>query len=404
MMSMKHFVVFLLLVSSVAFAESYDRVAMTDIKIDKTPYPGDQFNVSFRIKNIYDWELSDVNVRATGGYPLLRVSPKDIAHIGRILPHQSSDVLSAVLSVEPDAISGDYRFFVEASFITFAYNTNVQTHTTSMPVTVKVLGTPKLVADITASTPEEIAKGDFANISLELWNNGSGKAKDVWLYLADTADIDIDFPFERLYLGEIEARKSKGAKASFKLQDTAASLVHGIPARLSYSDEYGQEYGQDFALSVESSKEADFEAASAAGELRPDTRDDPVNVIVKNTGSRKAESIRLSMVSRYPFFATGKTFYVEKLDVGESTQVSFHVNVDENAAAQDYPADIEIEWKEGKTEKASLGRFAIKVGKNLGAQDGFYDRLVVQKDARLWLGLLGVLLFLALLFRVGRTK
>ncbi len=401
---MKHFVVFLLLVSSIAFAESYDRVAITDLKIDKTPYPGDTFNVSFRIKNTYDWELSDVNIRVAGGYPFLRVSPKDIAHFDHISPHQSSDVLSTVLSVEPDAISGDYKFFVEASFITFAYNTNVQTHTTSMPVTVKVLGTPGLVADITASTPEEIAKGDFANVSLEFWNNGSGKAKDVWLYLADTADIDIDFPFERLYLGEIDARKSKGVKASFKLQDTAASLVHGIPARLSYSDEYGREYGQDFTLAVESSKEADFEVTSATGELRPDTKDDPVNVIVKNTGSRKAESIRLSIVSRYPFFATGKTFYVEKLDVGESTVVGFHVNVDENAAAQDYPADIGIEWKEGKTEKASLDRFAIKVGKNPSAQDGFYDRLVVKKEQRLWLGLLGLMLFFALLFKISRTR
>lgn len=404
MIIMKRFFLFILLVSSFAFAETNDRVVLTDLSIGKSVYPGDSFNVSFRIKNLYDWELSDVNVRATGGYPLLRVSPKDIAHIGGILPHQSSDVLSTVLSVEPDAISGDYTFFIEASFITFAYNTNVQTHTTSIPVTVKVLGTPSLVADVASSVPAEIGRGDFANLSVTVWNNGSGKAKEVWLSLSDTADIDIDFPFERLYLGEIGARSSRPVMVSVKIQDTAAPIVHEIPVKMTYSDENGQSYEQDASLAVESRKEADFALESAVGELRPDTKDNLVGVKVTNTGTKKAEEIRLSLVSRYPFFATGKTFYVDNLDINGSAVVSFHVNVDENAAAQEYPVDVEIEWKEGKTEKASLERFAVNVGNTLSAQESFVDRLLVQKDPALWIGLLGILLFLGLLFRVGRTK
>jgi len=401
---MKHLLAFLVLFSALAFAESADRVVISDLRLDKTPHPGDSFNASFRIKNIYDWELTDVNVRATGGYPLLRVSPKDVSYIRKILPHQASDMLSTVLKVEPDAVSGDYTFFIEASFITFAYNTNVQTHTTRIPITVNVLGAPSLAADVTGSTPEEISKGDFANISVEIWNNGSGKAKDIWLSLADTADIDIELPFERLYLGEIDARNSRSVRISLKVQDTAAPIVHELPAKITYADEYGNGYEHSLSLAIESSKEADFALESATGELRPGAKDALVNVKVKNTGSRKAENVRLSLVSRYPFFATGKTFYVKQLDIGETAVIGFHVNVDENAAAQDYPVDVEIEWKESKTEKASLERFAIKVGKSLGAQDSFIDRLVIQKDVRLWLGLLGIVLFLALLFRVGRTR
>ncbi len=258
---------------------------------------------------------------------------------------------------------------------------------------------------MTSSIPEEISNGDAANISIRIWNNGSGKAKDVWLDLKDTEDVDIAFQLERNYLGDIESGKSTILWVPLKLEDTAPSGLHDITAELSYSDEYGNEHRQETDLIIESKKEADFSIEAIVAErLSPDSKDNIVRINVKNTGEKKAEDIRLSLVSRYPFFATGKTFYIEELDKGGSAVVGFHVNVDENAAAQKYPVDVQIEWKEGETKKSSLERFAIEVTERSGVSAGLYDRFVVKKDPRLFLSLLGLLLFFGILLRVRRTR
>jgi hypothetical protein len=105
------------------------------------------------------------------------------------------------------------------------------------------------------------------------------------------------------------------------------------------------------SIGVTLHSEADFEIKPVQNLVKAGESEQMVSFTVKNTGTKAAEDIRLTLRANYPFTPVGNEYYIERLAPGEATVAEFHVDVDSDAAKQRYPIDVVIKWKEEEDDE-----------------------------------------------------
>lgn len=393
------------LLAGPVFAQTANKVVLRDFRISGDVAPGGEFRVYFKLRDLYNWELKDVNVQLEGGYPFLKASPVSVGYASIIRTYRDSNEFFYDLKVDDSANTGDYSFNILVHFSAFAYQSEYQTFTNTIPVKLRVSAAPQVGAGIVGSDPAEISEGQSTVLSVKVWNQGLDRAKNVWLDASDTKELDVAFAYGRSYVGDLESKGTKTVEISVRAEDGIAPATYRLPIRIEYESNNGSRYAYSSELPVEVQKAADFEISGVKqDELSANQKDGLVEINLKNTGTKTAKDIRLTLLAKYPFTPTGKTYYVSEIAPGGQQQASFHVDVDEQASVQKYPADLQVEWREDETEKSSTERFSLSTSPRKEASEDFWEKLWVRKDAKLLVGLAGLFLFFALLSSFKKTR
>lgn len=393
------------LLAGLVSAQVANKVVLKDFRVEGDAEPGGELTVFFKLRNIYAWELKDVNVQLDGSYPFLAASPVSVGYESKVLPYTDSKAFSYSLNIDKAARAGDYSFNILVSFSAFTYNTESQPFSNVIPVTLKVFAPPDVGAGLSGSDPAELSEGQSVVLNVKVWNQGSGGAKNVWLAASGTDELDVAFASRRIYLGDIESKGARNVGIAVSVGDGVPPALYSLPFTLEYEGDNGSSYAKSGGLGVEVKKTANFEITGVRqGELIAGQKDRLVELTVRNKGTKAASDLRLTLLAKYPFTPTGKTYYLDGLAPGESKVASFHVDIDEQAAVQNYPADLQVEWKENEKEKSSLERFSLKTSPKRDVQQGFWEKLVVQQDARLLAGIGGLLLFFVILFFFKKVR
>lgn len=120
---------------------------------------------------------------------------------------------------------------------------------------------------------------------------------------------------------------------------------------------------ETMTATVKVDKGVDIEIVNATfpEPIVPDMKNGEVIVYVTNVGINPAEQAQLNLAAEYPFTPSGKSYFIDEIKPGETKAAIFHVDVDSSAAAQTFPLDMTVGWKEGNNRYSDTRTFGIPV-------------------------------------------
>lgn len=331
--------------------------------------PGKSFNLTFTVRNAYKFEIENIYVQLQGGYPFLQISPTEAFHLDRLSPGESISISKFQLTVDSNAIAGDYTLNVILTYTAFEpgktpYVSKISTER----ITITVSGKPEILLSVTASQPEKIRPGCVAKIALKASNFGTDIAKDIWIYPLDSYPFEVLWASQAIYVGDLSPKSAVVETIQVEVNESAEAKNWVLPIRMIYANKYGVATSKIVNLSVKLEPTAKFEiigTSSDPKEIKPDDKGDRIFVQIKNKGTATAKEIKLNLRTDYPITPSGKTYYIDSLAPGETTTGIFHIDVDSDAKPQAYPVDVQISWTEGVDHLVDTKSTAILVSPSI---------------------------------------
>ncbi|MEE9474456.1 MAG: hypothetical protein V3V36_02165 [Candidatus Hydrothermarchaeaceae archaeon] len=381
-----------------AQASSGDAVlVLKDIQIPSEVYPGDSFDISFKVENSWYADTKEIYVYLEGGYPLLNISPTEPHYIKRLgfeYIGKTSDPFSFALSVDRSATAGSYTVNVVLTYRRYAPALGVsggyERYREIIPVLIKVKGRPGIEVFVKSSQPGEIGPGEEAEIRLETVNIGTEEARNVLILLNPIDEIDVLWFSRTVYVGDILPQKSKTAVISIDVEEGIEAIEYALPIKVAYETPDGEKIATSGEINITIKESVDFAIAPVVNSANAGDREKTVAFKVQNSGNNLAEEVKTVLRASYPFTPTGNEFFIGKLQPGEGADVSFHVDVDTDAASQRYPVDIIIQWKEDDQQYSET-------------KSSFIEVFTVESNWQIYAGIVvGVIAFLIVLTMIRR--
>lgn len=372
-------------------------LVLKDIQIPADIHPGDSFNVSFKVENSWYADTKEIYVYLEGGYPLLNKSPTEAHYIKRLSYEyfgKTSAPLSFDLSVDKSAAAGTYTVNVVLTYRRYSEALGLsggsERYRQVIPILIKVKGRPGIEVFVKSSQPGEIKSGDDAEIRLEAVNTGTEEARNVLILSDSIEEIDVLWSTRTVYVGDIGPQKSKTAVISIDVEEAIDAGEYGLPIKITYETPEGEKISTSGEINITIKESVDFAIAPVANSANAGDKEKMITFNVQNSGNNLAEEVKATLRASYPFTPTGNEFFVGELQPGESTHVSFHVDVDSDAASQRYPIDIIIQWKEDDKQYSKT-------------KSSFVEVFTVDDEwQRYALIAVGVIAFLTVLIRIKR--
>lgn len=328
-------------------------VVLQNLSIPKNVYPGDTITISFRALNSWKGDLTDAFVHLEGGAPFLKTSPtepKKARELEYWWYQDKSIPLSFTLEVDRAAKAGSYTIDVVFTYTRYSDAAGTkggfERFKQVEPLTIEVRGRPSLKVVVKSSEPTKIRAGDLAEVRISVVNLGSEEVRNVLLYPASAPPVTLMWQSEVLYIDEIPPQGQGSAVITLDVPDKAQAGRYSLPLRISYEDRDAQRFEVESAMPLLVEESADFEVKALLNDVESDVRDRRVTFEVANTGSRDAEELKAILRASYPFTPTGNEYFVGLLKPGNKAELTFHVDVDDDASTQRYPVDIILQWKE----------------------------------------------------------
>jgi len=372
-------------------------LVLKDIQIPADIHPGDSFDISFKVENSWYADTKEIYVYLEGGYPLLNISPTEPHYIKRLgfeYLGKTSDPLSFALSVDKSATAGSYTVNVVLTYRRYAPALGVsggyERYREIIPILIKVKGRPGIEVFVKSSQPGAIGSGDEAEIRLEVVNIGTEEARNVLILLDPIDEIDVLWFSRTVYVGDILPQKSKTAVISIDVEEGIEAREYMLPIKVAYETPGREKISTSGEINITIKESVDFVIAPVANSANAGDKEKMITFNVQNSGNNLAEEIKATLRASYPFTPTGNEFFIGELQPGESTHVSFHVDVDSDAASQRYPIDIIIQWKEDDQQYSET-------------KSSFIEVFTVKGNWQTYAGIaVGVIAFLIALSRIKR--
>jgi len=160
---------------------------------------------------------------------------------------------------------------------------------------------------------------------------------------------------------------------------------------------------ETMTATVKVDKGVDIEIVNATfpQSIVPDMKNGEIILYVKNFGINTADQVQLNLAAEYPFTPTGKTYFIDGIKPGETKAAIFHVDVDSSAAAQMFPLDMTLGWKEGNTQYSDTKTFGIPV---VSAGIKYSLPILMQSNLAMAIICIVIIGFLAYFFLRRRTR
>ncbi len=312
-----------------------------------TAHPGDvNAQISIVLSNVGDDVARGVNATLFLSPPLIynfyqdgqQSSGSEISKIAGDMPAGQSFTVSYTVSVDPNAQEGIYHYDLQIS-----YKSARELQQISKDVTIDVpLWKGELHVQNIVTLPIKIYP-DSKQIVVKVWlvNSGRGAAKDVQLKLDLTPPfVESSSGSDSIYVGNIPSGQS--SEADFVV-DVAADAKFG-----QYNVVLGEQSGNNLIpvgeIPLYVNEKVAFDIVSVTPtQVHAGDSGDVIRVEIKNTGSVKADSVRVEL--RVGNFFTGTlTDFLGTMLGGETKVAFFTVDVDSKAQAGQYNLDLRFDW------------------------------------------------------------
>ncbi|MEA3488121.1 MAG: hypothetical protein U9R10_02585 [Euryarchaeota archaeon] len=339
--------------------------------------PGDIKEVTLTVKNQGGHEARHItlNFDSTEGISLIGASTVHIAS----LSEWGSKEVPITIKAEDEITDGAYAIPIQVTFDQHYFNVSGGQHETEgrpqteIRMVFNVEGTTTLeVADVETDPAELREDSENNNVTVLIENSGTAKARSV------TVKIDPASPFTEAYSGstsdftdEIPARSSHSFVFALDIEDGADEETYTIPLLIDYIGEEDKKISLEKSITLKIGSQADFrvgEAATYPAVITGGT-EFRINVPVKNTGNKGAESVKAILKTKSYFTGT-KTDYLGDIEPSFEKIATFELEADRDTIADNYETDIKIIWLDGDERLETTKSFALVVVSGEGSNTG----------------------------------
>jgi hypothetical protein len=282
------------------------------------------------------------------------------------------------IKAKDEITDGAYPLPIRVTFDEYYFNASEGYVTddilpTNITIVFNVEGTTTLkVADVATDPPELREDSENNDITVLIENSGSAKARSV------SVRMDPPSPFADAYSGstcdfteEILARSSHSFVFALDIEAGAEEGSYTIPLTIEYIGEDAQKFSLKKSITLKIGSQADFRVGEATTDPAVITggTEFRINVPVKNTGNKDAESVKAILKTK-SYFTGAKTDYLGDIEQGSEKIATFELKADRDTIADNYETDITIIWADGDERLDTTKSFRLVVASVEGANPG----------------------------------
>ncbi len=221
---------------------------------------------------------------------------------------------------------------------------------------------------ITEVTPTDLSPGDIKEVTLTVKNQGGGDARHITMNFQNSDHISL-IGSSTVYISSLNAWCSKEISITIKAEDEITNGAYAIPIAVTFSKYYyNASVGYVTApmppttitivFNVEGTTTLEVADVSTDPlELREDSENNNITVLIENSGSAKARSVSLRMDPRRPFveaYSGSTSDFTEVIQARSSNSFVFALDIEDGAEEGSYTIPITIEYIGEDAHKFSL--------------------------------------------------
>ncbi len=335
---------FMALVSGVASAQYANSVSLTNVSVlPNQVMAGGNVTIRFQLYNTYNYWLYGTTLQPTGSYPLLNVSPLDSNTIGMLNPGLNPKYYNYTIEIPNTTPSGTYTITFTATYMLYTTQ-ETEVASSSMPVSFYVNGNPSITVQASNPQPSTLYTGYNQSLSLSIQNAGYGTARNVSVTVSGSRGLSVLSSVRSFFISNLTrgAEQVEPILISANGTDNAYLIVNTTY----YSARLNRRFSNTQRINISVAPSAQFAIDSEGQSPGIGMTDVPVNFRITNTGTSPAEELQLNLETPYPITPIASSAYVNELEPGASTNVTFFVSIDTAGVPGNYPVTLYEQWKQ----------------------------------------------------------
>ncbi len=341
--------------------------------------PGENFEASINILNTGTGQANNATLKVQNSRNFSVVGTGDF-YLGTIQPDGS---VTQSITLYTNSSFLPENNMIPAVLAYSLANGSVVTQNVSMPVSI-IINKPNIVASIAGAFPQELYSGSNQTLAVLLQNVGTGTAKNVTLSFPSNPNITVSSSAAGVFLGTIAAGQQLTQNVFIIANRGDNGTYYKLPIEVSYTNaDYENLTNKTVYLGIHLQNSAQFNITGVSDSVKSGQTYVPVNVTIKNIGNEPAQHITFSLQTIYPISPVNTNAYVNLLNPGQSTTVTFYVNVDSQGNPGQYPLTLYEQWTQpnGATNQQYSGSndYAMQVysGGSLLEGDALYAIIAI---------------------------
>ena len=364
---------FMALVSGVASAQYANSVSLTNVSVlPNQVMAGGNVTIRFQLYNTYNYWLYGTTLQPTGSYPLLNVSPLDSNTIGMLNPGLNPKYYNYTIEIPNTTPSGTYTITFTATYMLYTTQ-ETEVASSSMPVSFYVNGNPSITVQASNPQPSTLYTGYNQSLSLSIQNAGYGTARNVSVTVSGSRGLSVLSSVRSFFISNL----TRGAEQvePILISANGTDNVYLIVNTTYYSARLNRRFSNTQRINISVAPSAQFAIDSEGQSPGIGMTDVPVNFRITNTGTSPAEELQLNLETPYPITPIASSAYVNELEPGASTNVTFFVSIDTAGVPGNYPVTLYEQWKQpsGSVNQQFTGsdNYFVAVGETSSAVSAY---------------------------------
>jgi hypothetical protein len=365
--------------SGVASAQYANSVSLTNVSVSPNPViAGGNATIRFQLYNTYNYWLYGTTLQPTGSYPLLNVSPLNSHPIGQLDPGLNPKYYNYTIEIPNTTPSGTYTLTFTATYMLYSTQAT-EIASSSMPVSFYVQGKPAITVQATNPQPSTLYTGYNQTLSLSIQNTGYGTARNVSVTLSGSRGLNILSSVKSFFISNLTRGSEQVEPILISANGTDNPYL--IVNTTYYSARLNKRFTSTQRINVSVAPSAQFAIISEGQSPGIGATDVPVNFRITNTGTSPADQVQLNLETPYPITPIASSAYVNELQPGASTNVTFLVSIDTAGVPGNYPITLYEQWKQpsGSVNQQFTGsnNYFIAVGEANSAASAYETYVIV---------------------------
>ena len=221
---------------------------------------------------------------------------------------------------------------------------------------------------ITDVTPTDLSPGDIKEITLTVKNQGGTDARHITMNFQNSDDISL-IGSSTVYISSLNAWCSKEIPITIKAEDEITDGAYPLPIMVTFDEYYFNAsvgYVTDpmppttiaIVFNVEGTTTLEVaDVSTDPPELREDSENNNVAVLIENSGSAKARSVSVRTDPPHPFveaYSGSTSDFTEEIPARSSHRFVFALDIEDGAEEGSYTIPLTIEYIGEDAHKFSL--------------------------------------------------
>jgi len=219
-------------------------------------------------------------------------------------------------------------------------------------------------------TPTELAPGDIKDVTLTVKNQGGRDARHITMNFQNGDHVSL-IGSSTVHIASLNAWSSKEIPITIKVEDEIEEGAYPIPIEVTF-DEYSYNASEGFVtepmdmtritivFNVEGTTTLEVaDVATNPPELREDSENNNVTVLIDNSGTAKARSVTVKIDPTSPFeeaYSGSTSDFTEEIPARKSHRFGFALDIEDGAKEGYYTILLTIDYIDEDDQKISLDK------------------------------------------------